>query len=88
MNSSNYANANHVTQSCNSTHLIYGAGGTPPPALTPQQQQKQIPSLPPKHRLSMGSPDETLEGREREREMRGSGETMDTSKRLWQGGEG
>lgn len=30
MNSSNYADANHVTQSCNLTQLIYGGG---PPSL-------------------------------------------------------
>lgn len=29
MNSSHYVDANHVTQSCNLTHLIYG--GSPPP---------------------------------------------------------
>lgn len=32
MNSSHYVDANHVTQSCNLTHLICG-GGTPYPPL-------------------------------------------------------
>lgn len=77
MNSSNYANANHVTQSCNSTHLIYAAGEDPPTssprALAPEQHQKQIRSLPPKHRLSMRPPNETLEGSYPKREMRDSG---------------
>lgn len=31
MNSSNYADANHVTESCNLTHLIYGEGTPLPP---------------------------------------------------------
>lgn len=45
MNSSHYVDANHVTQSCNLTHLIYGGG--PPPRPTRPLPSTQCDHYPP-----------------------------------------
>lgn len=50
MNSSHYVDANHVTQSCNLTHLIYGEGNP----LLPQQHNHYPPTIHhPPHKLSL-----------------------------------
>lgn len=79
MKSSNYANANHVTPSCNLTHLIYGAGEDPPsssPTLGSHQPQTQIPA-------TQASSEHGVTVRQW-----GSGETGDKSKKLFLGGAG